>query len=74
MGYKVKEFREKIGMSQSELARRAGVSRQTIWSIEDDNQYRTTVTTLFKIATALGVKVDDIFFVDDVQSNCTEAV
>lgn len=57
----LKEAREKKGMSMSELARRSGVCRATIYKIEVGNDQARTTSTLEKIANALGVKVRDIF-------------
>lgn len=67
MGYRIKEFREKIGMSQTTLAKRAGVSRGIIWMLESDTNNVTTTKTLKKIADALGTTVSNIFFEENVQ-------
>lgn len=61
MPYKIKEARLKNKMSQAELARRAGVSRQTVCGLESGAVTVTTTETLIKIANALGEKVSDIF-------------
>lgn len=62
MGYKIKECREAIGMSQEELAAKSKVSRTIISGLETGNINATTTGTLMKIANALGKKVSDIFF------------
>lgn len=67
MSLRIKEKRESIGMSQTELAKRAGVSRGLIWLLESDPNATTTTKTLVKIATALGTTVGDIFFAHDAQ-------
>lgn len=61
MPYKIKEARLQNRISQAELARRAGVSRQTVCGLESGAITVTTTETLIKIATALGKKVSDIF-------------
>lgn len=61
MQYKVKEWREKLGLSQEELAKRAGISRQIIVNLESDKAGNTTAITLKKIADALDLKISDIF-------------
>lgn len=60
--YKVKEVRESRGMTQDELAKKSGVSRATIASIESVNSDSVTTTkTLLQIAAALECKISDIF-------------
>lgn len=63
MIYRVKEYREKAGMTQEELAAKSGVSRGTIIRLEDNTQKTATTKTLSKIADALGVTVGDIFLI-----------
>ncbi len=62
MGYKIKECREEIGISQEELAKRAKISRTTLSGLESGAIKTTTTDTLLKIANALNKKVVDIFF------------
>ena len=56
----VKKLREKQGLSREKLARVADVSNNTIFNIEAGTQDNPTIDTLRKIATALGVGVDDL--------------
>jgi transcriptional regulator with XRE-family HTH domain len=56
----VKKLREKQGFSKEKLARMADVSSNTIFNIEAGTQDNPTIDTLRKIATALGVGVDDL--------------
>lgn len=62
MGYRIKEFRESLKMTQEELAEKSGVSRGTISAMESGVSKETTTKTLVKIARALGTSVDKIFF------------
>lgn len=62
MGYRIKEVRESLNMTQEELAEKSGVSRCTISALESDSQRTTTTKTLLKLAQALGKSVDEIFF------------
>jgi putative molybdopterin biosynthesis protein len=57
---KVRALREAKGMSTRTLAREAGVSTETIYSVEHGKRL-PSVTTLTKIARALGVEVKDFF-------------
>ena len=47
-------------MSQEELAKQCGVSRQTINAIEN-NKYDPTLSLAFSLAKALGTTVDALF-------------
>ena len=62
MGYKIKELREKMKMTQEELAEKSGVSRVTISGLENGSNRATTTKTLQNIARALEVTIDQIFF------------
>ena len=62
VGYRIKECREEIKMSQAELSRKSGVSRTIISGLESGTITVTTTDTLLKIANALNRKVCDIFF------------
>ncbi len=66
MGYRIREIRESKGISQTELSERSGISRATIWKLETDDKAVTMTSTLLKIASALGVSLDEIFLADDV--------
>lgn len=66
MGYRVKEIREKNGLSQEMLSKKSGVSRTIISGLESGTIKETSTKTLFKIAKALNVNVSDIFFDEDV--------
>lgn len=57
----LKKIREAKGMSISELARRSGLSRQTIYNIEGDPDRVIDSKTMEDLAAALGVKVSKIF-------------
>ena len=51
-------------MTQEDLARRVGVSRQTIIAIEK-GQYNPSVGLALRIARAFGVRVEDVFALAD---------
>ena len=56
----IKDKRKEIGLSQEELAKRCGVTRQTINAIEN-NKYDPTLTLAFKLAKELNITVDELF-------------
>ena len=62
MGYKIREMREAKNMTQVELAAKSGVSRTTISNLENGIESVTTTRTLNKLATALGVNVEELFY------------
>lgn len=64
MKNKLREIREKLGISQEELSEKSEVSRTTISELETGKKEVTTNVTLEKIANVLGLKVSDIFFID----------
>ena len=66
MGYKIKELREAMKMTQEELAEKSGVSRGTISALENGIDRTTTSKTLVKLAQALDTPVDRIFFTKGV--------
>lgn len=66
MGYKLKECRQRMKLSQDELARASGVSRVTISNIETGKTEFVGTKTLLKLASALGVSIDEIFFAESV--------
>lgn len=62
MKNRVKEFREKLGWTQEELAQKSKVSRTTISGFENGSIEITTNTTMDKISEALGKKTKTVFF------------
>ena len=56
---RLKEYRSKLGINQTELGKRAGVSRQTI-SLIERGDYSPSVTLALKIAKICQVTVEDI--------------
>ena len=61
---KVKSFRTAKDISQLTLARSVEVSRQTINMIEND-KYNPSLNLCIKIAKALDVTLNDLFWEDD---------
>ena len=56
----IRELRKEKGLSQDELARACGVSRQTVNAIEN-NKYDPTLALAFRRAQVLGTTVDLLF-------------
>mgnify|MGYP001204049400 CR=1 FL=1 len=58
----------KDGLTQQDLADRAGVTRQTIVSIEK-GRYNPTVGLALKLAAIFEVPVEDLFALDEGESD-----
>lgn len=57
----VKDFRKNLGLSQLDLAKQIGVSRQTINLIEN-NKYNPTLELCISLALALKTDLNTLFW------------
>jgi len=64
MNNKVRELRTRKGLSQGELAAAAGVSRQTINSIET-GRYTPSLPLAFALARFFGRTIEEVFEADE---------
>lgn len=62
MDNRLRESREKLGMTQEELAKKSGISRATISALENGKALCVKTDTLTKLADAVGEKVSTLFF------------
>ncbi len=60
MENRIREKRKQAGLSQEELAKRCGVSRQTVNAIENQ-KYDPTLALAFRLAQELQISVDALF-------------
>jgi len=60
----VREAREETGLTQAELARSCGVTRQTIGLIEA-GRYNPTVRLALLIARTVGKHIDQLFWLEE---------
>lgn len=65
---RLKEYRAKINVNQTEMGKLVGVSRQTISQIERGD-YSPSVTLALKIAKVFGASVEDIFSYEEDESD-----
>ena len=56
----IRNRRKELGLSQEELAKKCGVSRQTVNAIEN-NKYDPTLALAFSLAKELQLTVDELF-------------
>ena len=62
---RIKEYREKTGMKQAELAERVNARRETIVHLES-GKYNPSLKLAMDIARVFGVTVEELFtFTDD---------
>jgi putative transcriptional regulator len=64
MKTRMKEFREKIGITQEALAKKVDVTRQTILFLEK-GKYNPSLRLAYRISQVLNVKIEDIFSFED---------
>ena len=65
---RLKEYRAKIKVNQTEMGNLVGVSRKTISQIERGD-YSPSVTLALKIAKVLNVSVEEIFSYEEGEEN-----
>ena len=61
---RIKEERQKVGLSQGELAQLVGVSRNTISSIET-GQFNPTAKLALVLSIALNKKFEELFYFEN---------
>ncbi|WJL96724.1 helix-turn-helix transcriptional regulator [Microbacterium sp. ET2] len=60
----IRSVREAAGMTQAEVARRVGVTRQTLIAIEQ-GRYSPTLELAFQLARVFDARLDDLFHYPD---------
>jgi len=60
IGDKIKLLRNKQGLTQDELARKSDLPYTTLTKIETNVITKPSIQTVMKIATGLGIGVDDL--------------
>lgn len=68
---RLKEYRSRLGINQTELGKKAGVSRQTI-SLIERGDYSPSVTLALKLAKICETTVEEIFIYVEEQSGVRE--
>ncbi len=59
--FRIKELRAKSGITQEKLAEMTGITRIYLSELENGHKNNPSTQLLKKIATALGVKVVDLY-------------
>jgi len=60
IGDKIKQLRNKQGLTQDELARKSDLPYTTLTKIESNVITKPTIQTVIKIAKGLGISLDDL--------------
>jgi len=60
IGDKIKQLRNKQGLTQDELARKADLPYTTLTKIESNVITKPTIQTVVKIANGLGITIDGL--------------
>jgi len=60
IGDKIKQLRNKQGLTQDELARKADLPYTTLTKIESNVITKPTIQTVMKIANGLGITIDSL--------------
>lgn len=68
LGEQVRQFREERFLSPSELAEKAGISRNTLYRIES-GQYAAYPRTVRKLADALGVQPTALVSMEELRTS-----
>ena len=63
MKNRIKEYRLKAGMTQEDLAKKAGVRRETIVFLEQ-GKYNPSLVLANDVTKALKAKIDDVFLLN----------
>lgn len=64
MHNRLREMRERAGMTQEELAAHVGVSRQTIISLEK-SKYNPSITLAYSLSKVFNMSIEDLFLLDE---------
>ena len=61
MRLRLREAREEAGLTQTELAKRSGISRETINSLETGRKGSTSIVVLDALASAMHISPSSLF-------------
>ncbi len=64
MENRLRELRENMDMTQEDLAARAGVSRQTIISLEK-GKYNPSIILAYKLSRVFGLSIEELFLLKE---------
>ena len=65
MNNRIRELRAKFGLTQDELARKAGVRRETIVFLEK-GKYNPSLKLAWDITRVFGVSIEEVFIFEEI--------
>ena len=68
MKNKIRELREQQGLTQEELGRKVGVSRQAILAVESE-KFEPSIWLAHDIATVFGCAIEEVFLFAESERN-----
>ena len=68
MKNRIKELRTKYGLTQEQLSKKVGVSRQSIIAIET-GKYNPSLELAFNIARQFHCSIEDVFYFEDEEEH-----
>lgn len=68
MRTRIQELRKENSVTQKELAEAAGVTRQTIISLEN-GKYNASLSLAHKISKFFNMSIEDVFIIEDEEEN-----
>lgn len=62
--FRIKEIRKKKNITVYKLSKITGIARTYLLELENNKKFNPTLSVMYKIATALEVKIDDLFYTE----------
>ena len=60
----IKEIRKKKNITVYKLSKITGIARTYLLELENNKKFNPSLSTMYKIANALDVKIDDLFYTE----------
>ena len=60
----IKEIRKKKNITVYRLSKMTGIARTYLLELENNKKFNPSLATMYKIANALEVKIDDLFYTE----------
>ncbi|NQS75286.1 MAG: helix-turn-helix transcriptional regulator [Peptococcaceae bacterium] len=71
MYHRLRERREKLGITQEEISEKLGFKSKNAYSLKERGLRKIYVNEAFEIAKILGCSIGDLFYIDGVNKRVT---